>query len=83
MKARVYVTLKGEVLDPQGKAIAHAAEALGVSALRDVRQGKLFDIELDAADAGGARRVLEELAEKLLANPVIEEFEVDLDPSHD
>ena len=81
MKARVFVTLTSEVLDPQGKAIAHAAEALGAAALRDVRQGKLFDIELDTADAGQARRILEELAEKLLANPVIEEFEVEIDPT--
>ena len=76
MKARVLVTLKPEVLDPQGKAIRNAAEQLGHAAVKDVRQGKLFEIELDAADEAEARSLLGELAGKLLANPVIEDYEI-------
>ena len=76
MKARVLVTLKTEVLDPQGKAIRNAAEQLGHTGIEDVRQGKLFEITLDARDEAEARRLLGELAGKLLANPVIEDYEV-------
>jgi phosphoribosylformylglycinamidine synthase PurS subunit len=76
VKAWVTVTLKPEVLDPQGKAIAKASTQLGVDAVRSVRQGKLFEIELDADDEATARRLLEELSEKLLANPVIEDHRV-------
>ncbi len=77
MKARVFVTLKGEVLDPQGAAIQKGCRALGYDAVRAVRQGKLFEIELDADDESKARQLLEELAEKLLSNPVIEDFSVE------
>lgn len=77
MKARVTVTLKTEVLDPQGAAIRKAAVALGHAGVQDVRQGKLFEVTLDAADEGAARRLLEELSEKLLSNPVIEDFSVE------
>ncbi len=77
MKARVIVTLKPDVLDPQGKAIARACASLGYDAVRSVRQGKIFEVELDAADAAGARRLLDELGRKLLANPVIEDYRIE------
>jgi phosphoribosylformylglycinamidine synthase len=73
VKAVVHVTLKPEVLDPQGKAIQRACASLGYEGVRAVRQGKVFEIELDAEDEAGARRLLEELSDKLLANPVIED----------
>lgn len=76
MKALITVTLKPEVLDPQGKAIGRASAQLGYEAVRSVRQGKLFEIELAADDEASARALLEELSEKLLANPVIEDHRV-------
>ena len=76
MKALVYVTLKPDVLDPQGEAIRKACGTLGYGAVRSVRQGKLFEIELEAADEGEARRLLEELSDKLLANGVIEDHRI-------
>ncbi len=76
MKARVYVTLKPDVLDPQGKAIAKASAQLGYDAVRAVRQGKLFEIELDTDDEEKARSLVGELADKLLANPVIEDYRI-------
>ena len=76
MKARVHVTLKPEVLDPQGKAIQKASASLGYEAIRSVRQGKLFELELDASDEAAARALLTDLCRKLLANPVIEDFEI-------
>ena len=76
MKALVHVTLKADVLDPQGKAIAHACAALGHAAVEGVRQGKFFEIEISAPDEAAARGVAEEVSEKLLANPVIEEFRI-------
>jgi len=75
MKARVTVSLKPGVLDPQGRAIAHALEGLGFAGVADVRVGKL--IELDVAD-GTSQAEVEEMARKLLANTVIENFRVDL-----
>jgi phosphoribosylformylglycinamidine synthase len=78
LKARVHVTLKPDVLDPQGQAIQKACASLGYAGIGDVRQGKVFDVDLDAASADEARRVLEELADKLLANTVIEDFSVSL-----
>jgi phosphoribosylformylglycinamidine synthase len=78
VKAVVSVTLKPDVLDPQGQAIQHAARSLGYDAVRDVRQGKRFELTLDAAaDRTAAEALLSELAEKLLANPVIEDFRVE------
>ena len=77
MKAWVSVTLKPDVLDPQGEAIRKACGSLGHEAVRGVRQGKLFEIDLDAADEAAARRLVQELADKLLANPVIEDFSVE------
>ena len=76
MKALVYVTLKPDVLDPQGEAIRKACGTLGHAAVRSVRQGKLFEIELDATDPEEAKRLLGELADKLLANTVIEDYRV-------
>ncbi len=76
MKALVHVTLKPEVLDPQGKAIQKASAQLGYDSVRAVRQGKVFELEIDAADEEAARRLLGELCEKLLANPVIEDYRV-------
>jgi len=76
VKARVHVTLKPDVLDPQGKAIQKASASLGYGAIQSVRQGKLFELELDARDAEAARSLLTELCRKLLANPVIEDFEI-------
>ncbi len=76
MKALVHVTLRPDVLDPPGKAIQHACVSLGHDAVRAVRQGKLFELELDAEDESRARALLGELCEKLLANPVIEDYEI-------
>jgi phosphoribosylformylglycinamidine synthase subunit PurS len=78
MKARVTVTLKNGVLDPQGKAIEGALKSLGVAGIASVRQGKVFDIELEEGDAAKAETVLREAAEKLLANTVIENFRVEV-----
>ena len=77
MKAIVTVTLKPDVLDPQGVAIQKACGSLGYVGVRGVRQGKRFEVELDAADEAAARRLLTELADKLLANPVIEDYRVE------
>ena len=80
MKARVHVTLKPGVLDPQGKAIAHALESLGFSGVEDVRQGKLIEIELAERDPANARAAVEAMCEKLLANTVIETYAIDIVP---
>lgn len=74
MKARVFVTLKSGVLDPQGKAIQHALEGLGFDGVNDVRAGKL--IELDLAD-GTSQDQIEEMCRKLLANTVIENYKIE------
>ncbi len=79
MKARVFVTLKNGVLDPQGKAIGHALNGLGFGAVGEVRQGKVIDIELSETDAAKARLSLKDMCEKLLANIVIEKYEIELD----
>ena len=76
MKALIHVTLKKDVLDPQGKAIRNACVSLGYEAIENVRQGKLFEVELQADDEARARKLLEELCEKLIANPVIEDYEI-------
>jgi phosphoribosylformylglycinamidine synthase len=80
MKARVFITLKNGVLDPQGKAIGHALNNLGFHAVAEVRQGKVIDIELAERDEGRARASLKEMCETLLANTVIEKYEIDLSP---
>ena len=76
MKALIHVTLKQDVLDPQGKAIRNACVSLGYDAVENVRQGKLFEVELQVDDEARARKLLEELCEKLIANPVIEDYEI-------
>ncbi|MBU6445449.1 MAG: phosphoribosylformylglycinamidine synthase subunit PurS [Alphaproteobacteria bacterium] len=78
MKARVFVTLKTGVLDPQGKAIGHALEGLGFKGVGEVRQGKLIEIDLAETDEAKARAALKEMCEKLLANTVIEKYEIEL-----
>ena len=78
MKARVFVTLKNGVLDPQGKAIGHALNTLGFQGIGEVRQGKVIDIELGESDAAKARASLTEMCEKLLANTIIEKYEIEL-----
>ena len=78
MRARVTVTLKSGVLDPQGKAIEGALRSLGVDGIANVRQGKVFDIELDTADKAKAEETLKAACEKLLANTVIENYRVDI-----
>jgi phosphoribosylformylglycinamidine synthase len=78
MKARVTVTLKPGVLDPQGKAIEGALKSLGISGVASVRQGKVFDIELDSVDAARAEAALKEAADKLLANVIIENYQVEV-----
>lgn len=78
MKARVVVTLKNGVLDPQGNAIEGSLEALSFQGIQSVRQGKIFDVELDTDNADEARKTLTAICEKLLANTVIEDFEINL-----
>ena len=78
MKARVIVTLKSGVLDPQGKAIEGALRSLGVEGVASVRQGKIFDVELETADRAGAETVLKTACERLLANTVIENYRVEV-----
>ena len=78
MKARVFVTLKSGVLDPQGKAIGHALNGLGFAAVGEVRQGKVIDLELSERDEAKARAALKDMCEKLLANTVIEKYEIEL-----
>jgi phosphoribosylformylglycinamidine synthase len=81
MKATVYVRLKKEVLDPQGRAVQKALETLGFEGVADVRVGKLIEIKLEPnAGAGGELRAhLEKICDELLANPVIEDYEVNLE----
>ena len=81
MKARVTVTLKTGVLDPQGKAIEGALGSLGFSGVGGVRQGKVFDIEVAETDTAKAEAALKAMAEKLLANTVIENYRVELLPA--
>ena len=78
MKARVIVTLKPGILDPQGKAIEGALKSLGVGGVESVRQGKVFEVELAAADKTKAETKLKEAAEKLLSNMVIENYRVEI-----
>jgi phosphoribosylformylglycinamidine synthase len=77
MKARVIVTLKQGILDPQGKAIEGALKSLNVPGVESVRQGKVFDIELAASDATKAEALLKQACEKLLANLVVEDFRIE------
>ena len=79
MKARVFVTLKPSVFDPQGKTIADALHSLGYSGVGDVRQGKYFELELAARSSEQARALASEVADKVLANPVIESYRVEVE----
>ncbi|WP_299816914.1 phosphoribosylformylglycinamidine synthase subunit PurS [uncultured Roseibium sp.] len=79
MKARVIVTLKNGVLDPQGKAIEGALGGLGFADIGSVRQGKVFDVELTGSDKDAARAELTKMCEKLLANTVIENYAIEID----
>jgi phosphoribosylformylglycinamidine synthase len=79
MKARVYVTLKQSVFDPQGHTIADALHSLGYTSVGDVRQGKFFELELDAPSASQAKQIASEVADKVLANPVIESYRVEVE----
>lgn len=79
MKVRVHITLKNGVLDPQGKAIANALAALGFSGIDDVRQGKYVVLDLIEADKGAARKSVDAMCTKLLANTVIEDYEIEVD----
>ena len=78
MKARVTVTLKSGILDPQGKAIEGALKSLGVQGVASVRQGKVFDIELEGGDRRQAETLLKQAADKLLANTVIENYAIEV-----
>ena len=79
MKAKVYVTLKPSVLDPQGKAIHHSVELLGFENVADVRQGKYFEIALNSEiSETEAQSVAEKIAKNILANPVIEDYKVEI-----
>jgi phosphoribosylformylglycinamidine synthase len=79
MKAKVHVTLKKGVLDPQGKAIGHALHALGFPGVGDVRQGKYIELELSETDHDKARASVEDMCRRLLANTVIEDYSVELE----
>jgi phosphoribosylformylglycinamidine synthase PurS subunit len=79
MKARVFVTLKKSVFDPQGKTIADALHSLGYTSVGDVRQGKFFELDIAAPSADQARTLASEVADKVLANPVIESYRVEVE----
>ena len=79
MKARVFVTLKPSVFDPQGRTIADALHSLGYSGIGDVRQGKYFEVEVEAASPAAARTIVTDIADKVLANPVIETHRIEID----
>lgn len=79
MKARVYVTLKKTVLDPQGQTIRQALAGLGYQSIKEVRQGKVFELELDGLSCEQARQQVERVARDVLTNPVIEEFRCELE----
>ena len=79
MKARIHITLKNGVLDPQGKAIEHALGGLGFGGIDEVRQGKYIEIELAESDADAARQAVDQMCSKLLANTVIEDYRIDID----
>jgi phosphoribosylformylglycinamidine synthase len=78
MKARVFVTLKPSVFDPQGHTIAEGLHSLGYGAVADVRQGKFFELDLQVESRAAAEKLAAEVSEKVLANPVIESFRVEL-----
>lgn len=79
MKARVFVTLKPSVFDPQGRTIAEALQSMGYTGVGDVRQGKYFELDVEAASADAARTLVSDVANRLLANPVIESYRVEVE----
>ena len=79
MKARVHVSLKAGVLDPQGKAIGNALASLGFTGIGEVRQGKLIEIDLPDGDRAEAQAKVEAMCKELLANPVIEDYAIELE----
>jgi phosphoribosylformylglycinamidine synthase PurS subunit len=79
VKARVYVTLKKSVFDPQGKTIHDALGSLGYAGVADVRQGKFFELQFEGLPADKAREAADEIARRVLANPVIESYRVEID----
>jgi len=79
MKARIHVTLKNGVLDPQGKAIEHALDGLGFDGVGNVRQGKFIEMDVAAGNEDAARKQVTQMCEKLLANMVIENFDIELE----
>jgi phosphoribosylformylglycinamidine synthase len=78
MRARVFVTLKPSVFDPQGRTIVEALHSMGYAGIEDVRQGKYFELEVAATDSAQATSLASEVADKLLANPVIESYRVEI-----
>jgi phosphoribosylformylglycinamidine synthase PurS subunit len=78
MRARVFVTLKPSVFDPQGRTIVDALHSLGYSDVEDVRQGKYFELDLSTTDAGVAKKLAAEVSDKLLANPIIESYRIEV-----
>ncbi|MDO8607231.1 MAG: phosphoribosylformylglycinamidine synthase subunit PurS [Phaeospirillum sp.] len=78
MKAKVHITLKTGVLDPQGKAVQHALGSLGFGGVNDVRQGKYIELDLAETDPAKARTIVEQMCKGLLANTVIENYTIDL-----
>jgi phosphoribosylformylglycinamidine synthase len=78
MRARVFVTLKPSVFDPQGKTVTDALHTLGYSAVKEVRQGKYFELDIDAERPDDARKLASDAADKLLSNPVIESYRIEI-----
>ncbi|MGV6820397.1 MAG: phosphoribosylformylglycinamidine synthase subunit PurS [Parvularcula sp.] len=78
MKARVHISLKNGVLDPQGKAVENALHGLGFEGASNVRQGKLIELDVDAPSTDEARQIAEEMCQKLLANPVMETYSIEI-----
>jgi len=80
MKVRILVSFKNSVLDPQGQTVKNALLTLGYGFVKDVRQGKVFELDLEGIDETEARRLIPEIADKVLANPIIEKFSWDIMP---
>jgi len=80
MKVRILVSFKNSVLDPQGQTVKNALLTLGYGFVKDVRQGKIFELDLEGIDEAEARRLIPEIADKVLANPIIEKFSWDIMP---
>jgi phosphoribosylformylglycinamidine synthase subunit PurS len=79
LRARVFVTLKPSVFDPQGRTIAEALHSMGYQGVADVRQGKYFELDVDAPNADAATSIVKDVADKVLANPVIESYRIELE----